>query len=222
MSTGSFSSATSLMTSMSTTCKSSSSSSRALLAWFVFSACLSIVAMCLSRSILIWWRSSAMAEPRSLEHPRKNFSVLTRPSPVSSSSSCSHKRSFMGISSSCILSRTTGSFTAACSSSASSSPLLSVSARRNISLNESMTSVSILCFSFAFFSSVTREVERVFSTMTPTIVFSKARTAVQRKAIKTTTIEGCLLIKGPATESDQRSPVKTWKSEYIDLGTSPQ
>mmetsp|Transcript_29905 Transcript_29905/g.95362 ORF Transcript_29905/g.95362 Transcript_29905/m.95362 type:complete len:302 (-) Transcript_29905:782-1687(-) len=219
---GSFSSPSPFTMSTSTAPMCCNKAARVALALLVALMLESATAMCRPRSTDMCCKSMAIAGPRSLEQPRKNVSVLMRPLWSSSSCPWSQYRSFVGISSIFIRSRTPGLFMTSTSSSMSSCPLLSVSASLKISLRDSMTIASVFSFSFALRSSFATALVRVVSTTTPTMVFNSTRTARQRKELKTSTSHGYLLISGNERESDQPSPVRTWKSEYMDRGTSPQ
>mmetsp|Transcript_80931 Transcript_80931/g.229129 ORF Transcript_80931/g.229129 Transcript_80931/m.229129 type:complete len:253 (-) Transcript_80931:530-1288(-) len=218
-STGSFSSWSPLTTSTSMVSTRSSSSPSAQVACTVPLRCASAARMWRSRSTVIWWRSMAMAGPRSREQPRKNMSVLIWPEPSSSSSAWSQWRSLIGISSMRMRSRTDRFFSIAASSSLSSSPPLSMSASRKISRRDSITTASFLCLSAASRSSFAMALESVRSTTTPTMVFRSASTAAHRKAVKTVTSQGLCLTSGQASESDHLSPVSVWKREYMERET---
>mmetsp|Transcript_90158 Transcript_90158/g.268934 ORF Transcript_90158/g.268934 Transcript_90158/m.268934 type:complete len:267 (+) Transcript_90158:184-984(+) len=222
MSTGSFSSLSPRTTSTSTPSMQSSSAASASLAASARPRCAFAAAPCRSRSTDISCRSTAMAGPRSREQPRKKASVSTRPPPRVSRRPWSCSSSATGMPSMTMRSRTARVLTIAASSSRSSSPLSSASASRKISRSDSMTTASFRCRSFSSASSFARALERVVSTMEPTMVFMRARPAATRKATKRMTRPGYLLIRGQARDSDHLSPVKTWKSEYMDWGTVPQ
>mmetsp|Transcript_95381 Transcript_95381/g.269970 ORF Transcript_95381/g.269970 Transcript_95381/m.269970 type:complete len:318 (+) Transcript_95381:129-1082(+) len=221
MSTGSFSSTSSLMMSTSTMSTWSSSSPRNRLTSTMCPMMLWVQPMFLLRSIDIWWRSLASAGPRSLQAPRKNISVLMKPVPSSSRRVKSRSRSFAAMSSIFRRSFTRMFFIIACSSVRSSSPLPSVSASWKIFFSEAKTCESIACFSLCSFSSFARAMLSVLSTMTPTMVFRSAKKPKFMKTMKRMTTQLSFFTSGQAIDP-QESRVRTWHSEYIDFGTVSQ